>query len=351
VGKVLCLTTWPAHKSGNVGDALITASALKLIRAQAPGFAPDAMLFREEALDGRFAKGEVRAVIAPGFSVAEGTYPTLFRLWRDMAGAPPIHPLGCSFQAPFPGRAAFDEHVHGPQTLDFLKGVADRTGPLPCRDALIVEVLERHGVPAVYSGDMALYDPDVLGRSFAPPPEVRSVAFTVGHHPRYQAQALDLLARIRGAFPGARLLCAYHSKPGPHPLAVGAAAGALGYEVADLHGSAENLAAYDGIDLHIGYRLHGHAAFLRSRKPSVLLVEDARAYGIARTPGMGLGCVDAWDEVAEVARPEAPEEAVAFALTQARTGWSAYASLFAHIDRTYTQVIAPTISRLALRLV
>jgi hypothetical protein len=348
--KVLLLTTWPAHKSGNVGDALITASALKLIRAQAPRFAPDATLFREEALDGRFAKGEVRAVIAPGFSVAEGTYPTLFRLWGDMAGAPPIYPLGCSFQAPFPGRGAFDGHVYSAQTLDFLKGMAERTGPLPCRDALIVEVLERHGVPAVYSGDMALYDPDVLGRPFTLPPEIRAVAFTVGHHPRYQAQALTLLTRIKAAFPGARLLCAYHSKPGAHPLAVGAAAGALGYEVADLHGPAENLAAYDGVDLHIGYRLHGHAAFLRARKPSILLVEDARAYGIARTPGIGVGCVDAWDEGTEAARPEAPEEAMAFALAQARAGWSAYAPLFAQIDQTYAQVVVPAISRLARRV-
>jgi len=48
---------------------------------------------------------------------------------------------------------------------------------------------------------------------------------------------------------------------------------------------------YDKVDLHVGFRVHAHLYMLSVRKPSILLIEDGRGYGVFYSLG-GL-CLEA----------------------------------------------------------
>lgn len=341
----LLLTTYPAHKSGNVGDSLISNSVAKLIRNRYGAFSPE-VLFREQRLDA-YPDGSIHSIIAPGFSVSEGVYPKLFGLYEQLDRLPAFYPIGCSFQHVTPADWVFEQHEYGQQTLDFLNFVVERSGPLPCRDALIVNMLMRHGIPAVYSGDMALFDDDKVFTPFSPPPEIRSVVFTIQHHARYEAQSLEVLRAIKGLFPAAKLYVSYHSKPSVMARRIAAAAVELGFVELHLYGDSENLSVYKDVDLHIGYRLHGHIAFLRSRKPSVLMVEDARSYGFSRTPGTMHGCFDAANPESDKEKSDLAEQLIGFIGHQLSSNFSAYNSIFGFVDKTYHDFISPYFTNMA----
>ena len=189
------LTTFPGHRSRNVGDNLIAHSAMQMILSRNPAFEP-ITAFREEKLDS-FPDGAIRNLIAPGFSVSDGVYPGLFGLYSDLERLPAFFPIGCSFQHTIPSHETFERYEYSEETLRFLRFIADRSGPLPCRDQLIVELLRRHGISAVYSGDLAIYDEQRIGTAFVPPGVICSVVFTIQHHERYDAQSFELLALIK----------------------------------------------------------------------------------------------------------------------------------------------------------
>lgn len=341
----LVLTTFPGHKSKNVGDNLISHSAFKMLASRNPNFKP-ILAFREASLD-HYADGAIRNIIAPGFSVSDGVYPGLFSLYSDLERMPSFHPIGCSFQHTIPSHGTFDNYAYGEETLAFLRFITARSGALPCRDQLIVALLQRHGIPAVYSGDLAIYDEEKINSPFVPPKEINSVAFTIQHHPRYEAQSFRLLELIKERFKDAKRYVAFHSKVGAQPQKIADHAVALGFTELHLYGEVENLDVYDEMDLHIGYRLHGHISFLRRRKPSVLLVEDARSFGFAHTPGTDVGCFEALSLTTLEADPAAPQNAMAFVDAQIRCGFQDYQEVFNFIDKTHAEFIKPYFDDLA----
>jgi hypothetical protein len=344
----ILLTTFPEHKSRNVGDNLIASSAIKMIKSRRPDFNP-VIAFREKPLDG-FSRKKVRNVIAPGFSVSNNVYPDLFALYTDMTRLNSFFPIGCSFQHVVPARASFFDEAYNPKTLDFLKFVTDVSGPLPCRDQLIVERLESFGLPAVYSGDLAFFNEDKINTAFVPPPEIKSLVFTIQHHVKYLEQSLALLKLLRKEFPDAKRYVAFHSVPGVVPQAVAARAAELGFGVMHQYGDVANLEKYDDIDLHVGYRLHGHIYFLRQRKPSVLMVEDARAFGVANTEGTAYGCIDAFSLKTTEADERAPDIAMEFLRSRIKDRFKGYHELFSFVDRTYAGFIAPYFDSLAAKV-
>lgn len=339
------ITTFPGHKSKNVGDNMIAQSALQLIKARNPEFDP-AIVFREKSLDG-FGKRRVRSVIAPGFSVSNGVYPTLFALYTDLERLRNFFPVGCSFQNVTPSRDVFFEKRYNKQTLELLKFIAANFGPLPCRDKLIVDRLEHFDIPAVYSGDLVLFDEKYIGTPYKPPAEVKSVAFTIQHHTHYLEQSIAMLKGIKRTFPNAKLYIAHHSVPSIVARSVAARANQLGFEVIEQFGDIENLERYNDVDLHIGYRLHGHITFLRKRKPSVLMVEDARAYGFSRTEGTSHGCIDAFDLSTMDADESAVDRAMDFIQSEYNSGFEAYSNVFDFIDETFKSFVSPHFDKIA----
>jgi tetratricopeptide (TPR) repeat protein len=335
--KNLILTTFPAHKSNNVGDSMIANSALAMIKSRYTEF--DAFtLFREVKLD-KYEDGTVVNIIAPGFSVSNNVYPELFSLYSDLNRLPSFFPIGCSFQHPIASQRVFDEYEYNSETLHFLKLIAEKSGPLPCRDQLIVDLLLRHNIPAVYSGDLVLFDEKHVNTKFTPIQSIKSVVFTIQHHPKYQEQSFLVIGLIKKLFPTAELFVAFHSKESAYSRVIADFAIQLGYKELHLYGEYTNLNIYDDIDFHIGYRLHGHISFLRRRKASVLLVEDARAYGFSRTIGTSTGCVDALDERSELPRTDICDELSNLVQSYIDSNFYEFIKVFEFIDLTFKDVI------------
>src|SRR4029453_7482424 len=68
-------------------------------------------------------------------------------------------------------------------------------------------------------------------------------------------------------------------------LSLAAAATALGFKVIDAAFDLSRIAFYKNADLHVGYRVHAHLAFVSYRRPSLLIAEDGRGLGQAETLG------------------------------------------------------------------
>lgn len=219
-----------------------------------------------------------------------------------------------------------------------------------CRDQLIAEMLLRNGIEAKYCGDLAIYDEGYIGAKFKGPSTIESLVFTIQHHDRYDGQSFEVLRQLEKEFPRARRLVAFHSKPNKRSQKIANYAVTLGFEVVSLSGDVDNLKIYDHVDLHLGYRLHGHIAFLRRRKPSVLLVEDARSFGLANTPGTSIGCFNALATESMQADAEIPGKAVEYVRTQISKGFVDYFPLFDFIDATYAAVIRPLFDDLAKKI-
>lgn len=339
-GLDILLTTYPEHGSRNVGDRLISVSALKLIRRRIPDYDP-VMVFREEPLE-RFDKQKIRSILAPGFSVNDASYPNLFKLYEDLEGVPELfYPIGCSFQHLVPRKDTYKNYKYSDETVAFLNAVTQGSGPLPCRDQLIVEMLRSHSVPAFYCGDLALYDENVIGSKFLPPKEIRSIAFTVQHKPKFIPQSFEILQLIKEEFPDVELYVVHHSQVNKNSQQVSEYAKSIGYIERDLSGDVSNLDFYSAIDLHIGYRLHGHISFLRRRKPSFLLIEDSRSFGIAQTGSLDVGTFCALDENGIDVCLNAPRKLMDYVVSQVGAEFSDYQHVFRFVDQSYNQVVGP----------
>lgn len=342
------ITTYPQERSRNVGDALISDSAIKLIRHRAPEYDP-IFVFRGNSLD--TIQGEIRTILAPGFSVNDKVYPDLFRLYDDISRLPDaFFPVGCSFQNPSPTEETYAKYEHSKETVSFLKSITRNSGPLPCRDDLIVEMLKKNKIPAFYCGDLALYDDNMIGTRFSPPTEIKSVAFTIQHNPRFTRQSFEMLDLIRNEFPKSMLYVVHHSRKNMYSRAVSEYAFAIGFIEKDLSGRVQNLDFYDDVDLHIGYRLHGHISFLRRRKPSCLLVEDSRSFGISRTGSLGTGAFLALHSDAVTVDKDTPKRVIQFVRRQAVAGFEDYRELFTFIDKSYKDVVRPYFDLLSYKM-
>ncbi|MGE6659867.1 polysaccharide pyruvyl transferase family protein [Pseudomonas sp. NPDC077408] len=348
-GLDVLLTTYPEQGSRNVGDKLISASAIKLIRYRVKDYDP-VMVFREEPLE-RFDNISLRTILAPGFSVNDATYPTLFRLYENIQNLPDtFFPVGCSFQHLVPKKDTYDQYNYSDTTLSIFESIVERSGPLPCRDELIVKMLNRNGVPAFYCGDLALYDDDVIGSKFVPPTTIKSLVFTVQHKPKYMQQSFAMLDLIKKEFPAASLYVVHHSKINKYSKQVSEYAKSVGFIEKDLSGEVSNLEFYDKIDLHIGYRLHGHISFLRRRKPSCLLIEDSRSFGVANTEGLNYGAFNALKNDGVNVDEEAPAKLIQYVKKQVENGFKDYLHVFRFIDKSYRSVVRPYFDQLACKL-
>ncbi len=317
---------------------MITSSAISLIKKQFPKFAPT-IIFREKSLNG-LTKKTRHSIVAPGFSVSNNTYPSLFPLFDDLDRMEYFFPIGCSYQSPIPYADAFKPGQYNKITLEFLRGMAERFGPFPCRDQLIADLLTQHKIPAFLMCDLVLFDDAMIGRDLNFPEDIRSIAISLQHHTRYLEQVIDIMKLVRRRFTKAKCYVTLQSAQNNMYKIMSHRAEEIGFETVDLSGPAINLEFYNQIDLHIGYRLHGHVYFLRKRKPSILLVEDCRSYGFSRTSDLNVGCIDAYDSKKGEPDDLAPAKAMAFLDHQLSIKFADYEKPLALIDHIYSTVVS-----------
>ncbi|MEA1081452.1 polysaccharide pyruvyl transferase family protein [Marinobacter qingdaonensis] len=345
----LLLTTFPKNGTRNVGDHLITESALKLVRHRVPNYRP-VIVFREEPLE-QFDKSSVRTILAPGFTVSDETYPNKFKLYENLEGVlEKIFPVGCSFQHWIPSYKTYEEYCYSNETLSLLKSLSKNDGAIPCRDELIVKMLDNWGISSSYIGDLALYDPDVIGKKFTRSKKIESVAFSIQHKPKFFKQSMSILSLTKKAFPDAQLYVVHHSTPSKNSIEVAEYAKSIGYIEKDLSGEIEKLDFYDDVDLHVGYRLHGHISFLRRRKPSVLIVEDARSFGISKTGPLSLGAFSAVDDDGTTWSRAVARQVFDFLRSQSYDGFKDYRDVFKYIDDCYWDLVRPYFDRFSAKL-
>jgi hypothetical protein len=169
------------------------------------------------------------------------------------------------------------------ESVAFLERVTRRWPYLGARDELTAELLRRAGVGEVLmTGDPAWYDLDRVDAPSHRPATVERLAFTPPAVPLFFAQAVALARALAAAYPGATGRIVHH-RGVQRPFA--RLATALGWENVDITGGADGFAAFDEVDLHVGYRVHAHLYCLGHGRPSWLVAEDSRGTGMLRTLG------------------------------------------------------------------
>lgn len=284
----------------NVGDFLITDQCKKLIKQ----FKPDVRFIqvgRGESLDNRlYEVNNADAIIilgGPGY--IPQMYPNVYKLVANLERLkPPIIPMGVGWNM-YPGDyKSLQSFVFDKSSLALLHKIAKSAPYVGCRDFYSYSILKRHGVSnALVTGCPALYNLDYIGQPIRIPKQVKTLAFTPGQDIRYSTQTIGVMKVLRKSFPNTRIICAFHrglAKVDTHTDLVDAhntntiaqEAIALDMETIDLSYNLEKMKIYDGIDLHVGYRVHAHIYFLSMRRPSLLIHEDGRGKSISETIGV-----------------------------------------------------------------
>lgn len=281
------LTTWPQGGSGNVGDKLITESAKDFIERET-GDGEFRQFFREEDLNPHLEViNQSNGVLMPGFALREPLCPDTYHLVDDLSKIEvPIIPLGSGWKS-YPGDFNDNQQkLYSEETVRTIKEIANQISHFGCREYYTKRILKRHGIRnASMVGDCAWYDIDSFGTEMHRPSQIDDLVFTTPHSGHYEDQAIKMVNMLAEIFPGATLYCSFHSEPTPHEERIRTAAESRGFDIITAANDLSKIEFYANADLHVGYRVHGHIAFLRKRRPSVLLSEDGRGIGFSETFG------------------------------------------------------------------
>jgi hypothetical protein len=271
----------------NLGDFLIGDRATALLRH----FLPDARFVTVPSWKalGDEVKGARALIILGGPGYQPHFYPGVYPLCTPIERLPcPLVPMGLGWKG-IPGDAQTERtYAFSQSSLVALRWITAHTPWLGCRDVPTVNVLARHGFErTLMTGCPVWYHLPSLGQPMHLPGRVERLVFTPPQVLRYIDQAIRVAEVLAHEFPHAERICAFHrglsdwhSEPDRREnRRVADAAQALGFEVRDLAGSAENSRFYGSTDFHVGYRVHAHLQFLSERRPSLLLHEDGRGIG------------------------------------------------------------------------
>jgi hypothetical protein len=288
----------------NIGDFLILDRAKRLLER----YRPEHKLI---TINGWEPLGshldEVNAsdamIFCGGPNVSKTFYPDVYPLTENLDDVKaPMYLLGGGWNE-IPGtKRQRETYWFTPQSRRAL----ERCAAISCRDDQTVEVLRRNGFKSTMTGCPVWYNLDHLDEKFKAPEKIEKVVFTTPQFhtmPRlYDEQCIEVMDVLADLFRGANIYCSFHrglkadefttEEEEPRLGAVRDAATKRGFEIVDASYELSKINFYEGCDLHVGYRLHGHIDFLSMRKPSVLLNIDARGQGFGDT--VGLPGVQAW---------------------------------------------------------
>jgi hypothetical protein len=231
-------------------------------------------------------------IIAGGPAYGSGDFASIYPSLPNILDADvPVFPLG-------PGWKGMDEDEYKftDESLALIERIHERIEFSGVRDLPTKRVLQRHGISNVeLVGCPAWYDLESLGKPFEKPSTVKSIALsTVVPRSRYlRKQFRYMLRRVSIEYPNADLYCSFHrglshDKYTPlisslHLKRFKRVANKNGYTILNPAYEPEKLEKYRDIDLHIGYRVHGHIYFLAMRHPSYLFQVDGRGTGVSES--------------------------------------------------------------------
>ncbi len=321
----------------NVGDFLILECGRALLARHRPDRTLE-ICDRATRLDDKLdAVNAARAVILLGGpAYAADFWPRIYPLASDLdAIRVPLVPLAlgwCGEPARAPERFAFDE-----ASLRVLRAIHARIEASSCRDHTTQDLLRRHGIQnTLVTGCTVWHDLESIGREFTAPEPVARVVVTPGARRSLVLQNAALIRGVRRRFPDAEIACVFHRGLERDAYTrrsdawaaqwLRRVAGRQGCRIVDAAFDVGKIRFYRECDLHVGYRVHAHLAFLSMRKPSFLLQEDGRGIGASAS----LGTHDVYARAAG-----ALESLFARLDVELASGFSGFAAIGRRIDDAY----------------
>ena len=353
---------------GNVGDQLIVESAKNIIKSiKNDG---DFLEFsRNEDLTDHLEKiNTTRAIIMPHFGIRDpDMHPKTYKLVNDLSKIKiPLIPIGIGWKG-FPGDLETLKTLkYSKNTQTFLNYVSNQIQTMVCREDFTCKILENHKITNTkMGGDCAWYDLEKIGMKMKCPKKIRKIVFTTPYMAMYLEQAKSIIKMISENFPQAEKICSLHA--GYNKIKTDKEiinyAKEKNFEIKDVSSDISKINFYKYCDLHIGYRCHGHIAFLRNRIPSILINEDGRGVGFSYAFGIGgfngflrknniifklmrKFLKGNFSSKQVIADPELDKKISQFIEYQQKICFSEYQKISDLIDQTYENVMKPFIQSL-----
>lgn len=281
----------------NAGDFLIVKRAYDLIQNQIPQ-AEITVFRRNDPLDPFL--DEINKcdflVFAGGPGYVKNMYPGRFPLVDDLNRIKPkmlVLGMGCYSRSSKPSRINFN------QTTKVLLDRLERDGlSLGCRDLLTYKTLQLSGCNSILmTGCPAWYDLDFLEKcdvvNPVPLSRIRKISVSDPASEDNFRIAKSLILQLKNRFPKAEIELVFHRGWTEDKYTQNDAAlfqkelrnwcDKNKVATRNIAYSYEGFSVYDECDLHIGFRVHAHIYSLSHRRPSFLLEEDGRGFGLNET--------------------------------------------------------------------
>lgn len=289
----------------NGGDFLIYERAIAALKAAYP----DAQFTVNLKNDAQFDIDQINeydAIVTGGGGAqfAEPYVKTSFFYQHFDEITTPIHYMGTGLYGADGEDATLYEYPYSDEMIRYFNQVVERGGQLASRDWVVDTILRNSGVKGVVmAGCPAWYDPEMLAKpetdavfntSFADR-EIRKIAVSnhgltknTQDHGKKLSQIEELILFLKGNYPSAEIMLTFndgyitkYSKD--YNLTLQKWAEEQGVRCVELSSDAAKFKALDGIDLHVGFRVHTHIYCISKMIPSLLIEEDIRGFGMNET--------------------------------------------------------------------
>jgi hypothetical protein len=280
----------------NIGDFLIFDRSLKLLRK----YVSENLKEYKRSTHFDDIEDEVnnsRGVIicgGPGYST--DMYPEIYPLVSNFERLKvPIIPLGVGWSGkPKNAPEQFQFSEQSRRAMDYIESAS---GLYSCRDEITETVLHKEKYNrVVMTGCPVWYDIPSFSKAFVKKKEIKKIVFTTPADIRLFGQTLRVLRMLKREFPKAEIIVSFHRgikrdqftgmKSSLIYTAESFYAQLKGMKVVDVSYNLDRINFYSECDLHVGFRVHAHLYFLSKRLPSVLISEDGRGTGMAKTFGL-----------------------------------------------------------------
>lgn len=277
--KYLILSPFATNGTQNSGDDLIVQSLINLLNALSKEdlefdvvSIAKSTLTKETTFNNTNLDNYV-ALLCPGFRVSikgqESLTTRLKYIEKALMKKMPVFLIGSSWCI-FPGIEYQTTYKIEPKEKALLNYVLnDENSYLSARDLYTAKLLENNNIVCDMTGDLGFFDINKMHNDFVFD-GLNTVAISMPHNTHYYKYCKNLKFKLEEKFNCKVYLCTHQYLPNNKSYK-------------NLYGAASNLNFYNSVDLHIGFRLHGHLYFLRNRKPTLLIAEDGRSYGHLNT--------------------------------------------------------------------
>lgn len=292
-----------AHK--NAGDYLITEQCKRLLRYERPDY-DLVQLDRAKSLENDLdlVNQSQALILMGGPAVSKDLYPKIYKLVDNLDDIKvPIVPMAVGWNSKRGDFKSMLDFKFTEKSQELIDRFASNGVGMSVRDSYTSTILKRHGVPNVFlTGCASWYIPEYFGQGIENK-NIKKIAITPAQHYRFADTSKGVMKLVQAHYPDAEIACAFHRGIGvsdqytdfddaKNTKDLADFAESLGMKVLDLSYGYDNYQKYDDMDMHIGFRVHGHLYFLAHRKPSLLLNEDGRGKAMSET--LGLQGVDAF---------------------------------------------------------